>query len=283
MNRVIALSSLLLLAGCPKLGDILSTGDLGSYTPSIRFQKLEVDNITFNDADLQFVFQLTNPNPVQVKLSSFSYDLDLAGTDFVGGSSADGMELAASGDTELRLPVSLTFADAIRTAKAVKGQDVIPFTLSGDFGFNTPLGEVKVPYSQSDDLPVLRPPKVRVAALRVAKLDLLTQQAQLELDVGLAHDQGTSMAFRAFDYHLALMEREVAAGMVEDLGEAPVGEEHIVTLPIDVGLVELGTSLVQALTRKDAIQVGLGANMDVDTPLGVLPLQVDKSKRLQLQ
>jgi LEA14-like dessication related protein len=283
MNRVLALSSLLFLAGCPKLGDILSTGDLGRYTPSIRFQKLEVDNVTFNDADLQFVFQVSNPNPVEVKLSSFSYDLDLVASDFVNGSSADGMELAAGGDTELRLPVSLTFADAIRTAQAVKGQDAIPFTLSGDFGFNTPLGEVKVPYRESGDLPVLRPPKVRLAALRVAGLDLLQQQAQLELDVGLAHEQGTSMSFRDFDYHLALMEREVASGTVPDMGAAPVGEEHVVTVPIDIGLVNLGTSLVQALTQRDTLQVGLDAEMDVDTPLGVLPLQVDKSKRLQLQ
>jgi len=283
MNRVVVLSALLALVGCPKLGDIPSAGDLGGFTPTIHFDKLQVRKVSFEGADVDFVFQLTNPNPVRVKLSSFSYDLNLAGADFLSGSSADGLELAPSRDTELRLPVSFGFADAIETGRAVAGQDVIPFVLSGDFGFDTPLGEVKVPFREADDLPVLRPPRIRIAGLRVGRIDLAAQQARLELDVGLAHDQGTSMTFRHFDFRLNLSDRQIASGRVDDMGAVPVREERVVTLPIDVGLVDLGTSLVQALTRRDAVQVGLAANMEVGTALGVLPLQIDKSRRVQIE
>jgi LEA14-like dessication related protein len=226
---------------------------------------------------------VSNPNPIEVKVASFTYALDLSEQPFLTGESDDGLQLKGKGDTKLRLPVALTFADAIGTAQATAGQDVIPFTLRGDFGFDTPLGQVKVPYEDSGELPVLRVPKIRLAAARVAELKPLKNTARLEIDLGVAHDQGSPLGFADFDYALGLNGAEIATGLVADLATVQPGKEATVTLPVDLNLLSLGTSIVTAITKKEKVQLSLDAGLDVSTPLGVLPLSIDETGKLQLQ
>ena len=55
------------------------------------------------------------------------------------------------------------------------------------------------------------------------------------------------------------------------------------TIPVDLNLLQAGTAIVSAIKDRDKIKVRLDADLNVDTPFGVLPLDFDKSKLLQLQ
>ena len=102
------------------------------------------------------------------------------------------------------------------------------------FGLNTPIGEVKIPYEDGGDLPVLRPPKVRIAGLRVAEFKPLQNVARLELDLGLTHQQASPLGFGQFDYNVALGGKDAATGTVADAGTVAAGAESTLTLPLNL-------------------------------------------------
>lgn len=265
MNRTLFL--LPLLVGC---------AELQPFLPTVSFERMDVEDVDFEHIQADFVFQIDNPNPIQVGLSSFSWALALEEQDLLSGDNPDGFTLEASDGSELALPVDLGWRDAWDTVQATRGEDFVDFGLKGHFGFDTPIGEARIPYDEGGNFPALRTPKVRFDRVRVGRLDLLRQTASLELDLGVDNEHATTIFFDRFDYGVSLGGTEVAAGLVEQLGGVEGATEGVLTLPFEVNLLSLGTQVVSSIVNKQPIDVALDATVDVDTPFGVVPLYIDE-------
>ncbi|MCB9677507.1 MAG: LEA type 2 family protein [Alphaproteobacteria bacterium] len=271
---------LVLLTGCDELDPFL---------PKIFFDTLQVEEIDFQQAKIDFVFQVDNPNPVEVGLSSFSYDLGLEGIHLLAGDNEDGFTLEAADASELRLPVDLGWKDTWDTVQATRGLDTVGFGLKGHFGFDTPLGEARLPYDEGGDFPALRTPKFRFKNLRATGLDIFTQTASLELDLGIDNEHASNLFFDRFDYGLTVDGQPLASGLVNTF-EVQGAEEGDLCLPIQVNLLTAGAAIVSAITNGGALDIGLGANMDVETPFKdlsgnpvIVPLSIDEAGALNVQ
>lgn len=269
------------------LGSALSVGceEVEPFLPTVTFDALEPEEITFERAKVDFVFQVDNPNPVDVGLSSFSYDLGLEDVPLLSGDNEDGFQLEASNASELRLPIDLTWQGVFETIQATRGEDFVDFGLGGHFGFDTPLGEARLPYQESGDFPALRTPKFRFQNLRMVRLNtsnILNPVAELELDLGVEHEQAATMFFDRFDYDVRLNDQPVASGLVNTFAVESQDEGGL-SLPIDVNLIGAGAALFNVITGGGNVDVGLGANMDVDTPFGIVPLSIDRAEALNVQ
>jgi LEA14-like dessication related protein len=251
---------------------------LEPFTPKVRFERLDLREVNFQHADVDFVFAVDNPNPVNIGLASFTYDLDLEDVDFLAGDAEDGFNLEANGASELALPLDLVFADIFSTIEATRGQDVVGFGLSGDMGFNTPAGVARLPYQESGDFPALRTPKFTFKNLRVPKVDFTT--AQIEVDLGVDNAHATTLFFDRFDYDLKLGGRSVADGLVSSFA-VDGATEGVLTLPVTVNLLSVGEVILDAIAG-EPIDLGINAAMDVDTPFGVIPLSINESGRLSV-
>lgn len=273
----------LVIAGCPKvdLKNILAEAD--PYLPKVQFKTMEVKDIDWERADTDFVFTVSNPNPVAIELSSFSWDLSFEGKDALDGTSTDGLSLPASGSTQVKIPVGLVYTDLYDLVQATKGEDEIDFALSGHFGFDTPAGEVKVPFTERGDFPAPRKPGVKLGEIRVGKVNLLQNSATVELDLKVTNEHASALSFSKFNYDLAFGGRDVASGRVADLGSAAGGKTSTLTLPVDVNLVNAGTVVIEALTGKTQLKTSLDASMDVGTPFGAIPLKIDESGRIEVE
>jgi hypothetical protein len=242
----------------------------------VSFDGLQVRSLTFEEADVDFVFQVENPNPVRLSLASFDYALELEQVPFLSGDQPGGFTLEPSGASPLVLPVSLTYADIYDTIQATRGEDVVDFLLSGAMGFDTPAGLVHLPYSEAGDFPALRPPQFSFSSVRVPDVDLLAGTADVEVDLAVDNSLGSTLFFDRFDYDLTFDGTPVASGLVADF-DAAGAETSILTLPVTVDLLSLGAGVVDALVSGGNIDLGLDATMDVDTPFGVVPLSIDET------
>jgi LEA14-like dessication related protein len=268
-------------AGCDELDD---------YLPKLRFDTLEVDNIDFQEANVDFVFQVDNPNPVEVELSSFSYALGLEDVPLLDGGNEDGFGLEAAGSSELRLPVNLGWQTTYETIQATRGKDTVGFALGGHFGFDTPLGEARLPYNEDGDFPALRTPKFRFKNIRATDINLisLTPSARLELDLGIDNEHGSTLFFDRFDYGVRINDQPLASGLVNTFDVASDTEGDLV-LPIDIDLLSVGAGLFDVITSGGQVDVGLDASMDVETPFKdlsgnpiIVPLSIDQTDALDI-
>lgn len=277
---LVALGSTLFSCGSLKpLGDLLAP-----YTPKLRFERLAVDKIDFTNIATNFVFAVQNPNPISVKLDQFGYSLGLEGVEFIKGRNTDGLKLESKSDTELAIPVSLAFADIFKLVQNVDGKDDIGFSLAGDFGFNTPAGLASVPFKEEGRFPVVRPPAISLKGAKLGELNVLKNKAVLNVQVGFKNDKGGApVSFKGFDYGLKLAGTAVSTGVLDNVPDAPAGQEQVVTLPINLDLIKLGRAMVTTLTSKNPVDVGLDAKVMVGTPFGAIPLDVAQTAAFLLK
>jgi LEA14-like dessication related protein len=258
---------------CGQLGQL---GDLlAPYTPKMSFNKLELNSIDFEKIDVDFKFNVANPNPVSVKLAQFGYALGLEGVEFVKGRNTDGFQLKSKGDTELAIPVGLKFADIFKLVQNVDGKDDIGFSIAGDFGFDTPVGMATVPFREEGRFPVVRAPNVSLKGARVKEVNLLKNKASLAVDLGFANPKGGSaISFAGFNYALTMAGKPIAGGVLETVAGVAGGGEQVVSLPIDLNLLQLGSSVVKLVQGKSAADLGLTGTVQIGTPFGTIPLDI---------
>jgi LEA14-like dessication related protein len=273
-HRLAMLSSFLVFGvGCDELAE---------YLPKVRFDSFEVNHIDFDRIDTDFVFAVDNPNPVTIDVSSFSYDLAFEEISILAGDNDDGIALEAVGASEFALPVSMRWEDAWKLIQATRGKDDIGFGVAGDFGFDTSEGEILIPYSAGGDFPAVRAPKFSLAQVRVQSLDLLADSASLAIDLDIDNAHESTLFFQDVDYRIGLGGTRVATGLIPDLGGVDGATTQRVSIPIDISLLNSSAAVIDALTGGGSLNVTVDADMDVDSPFGVLPLSVDQAGNVRV-
>ena len=268
----------LLLSSCAKLPKLPKSVD--ELLPQVAFADLKVSNVDWEGAKATFHVDVTNPHPIGLDIPAVNWDLDLAGGDFLEGVKDTPLKVDAGATSTVKIPVQLAWGDVLNVASGAKSQDDIPFALAGELTVDTPLGSVPVPFAHEGRLPVLHVPKVSLEGVRVDEVELLKNRAALAVDLALSSEQATALSVDDFVYTLKLSGTKVASGKAS----VPAVEGRtVVTLPIELSLLELGSELIDAITGKKTVKVGLDGAADLTTPLGVLPVDFSEATELKLR
>ena len=271
------LTGCLVLSGCAKLPKL---GELSDYLPKVSFKTMDVKDVTFRGATTIFIMEVDNPHPVGLDLPSVNWDLDLAGADFLDGTKDTPLRVEPTAVKPVRVPVDLRWKNVLGLLQNAKGQDAVPYVFGGDVKVDTPVGALKVPFRREGELPVLHMPRVQLTGLRVAKLDVLKNTATLELDMDLSSDHGQAIGVEDFAYGIELAGTKVANGKA---AISSLEGQTTATLPMNLKLLELGSTVVRAITEKSRLDVTLDADASFDTPLGSVPLAIRETQTLKLK
>jgi LEA14-like dessication related protein len=268
-----------------KTGLILSFLTLGCeqadpFLPTVSFDRMDVIDLDFDGVSADFVFEVYNPNPIAVSAARFDYALAFADVDLLSGDEPDGWQFAASGTSELTLPTEFGFATLFELVDAVRGQDEIEFALTGAFGFDTPLGPLDLSFAESGGFPAPRRPTISLKRLAIDELTLFG--ADLLLELAIDNDHGSRLEFHDLNWNVDLAGISFTGERVDQWGEIDGATTGILSLPISVDFLSAGQALYQAL-RERTIDATFSAHVSVDTPFGILPLDLATSGRLDLE
>lgn len=290
-----------LSTGCAAIED---NPYLSAFLPSIVFDGLQVNHVSFQDVDTEFVFAIDNPNPVGIDIDAFSYSLSFADVSWMDGDNPEGLLLAASGASKVSLPTHIVFSELYDMVQATRGLDHIPFGLAGDFGLKLDSSTLVtednqssaesdadvwfLPYDADGDFPALRKPLISLKKLRVKNLSW--SEINLDLVMDVDNDHGSNLIFNRFSYDLNLGGNSVISGLVDDLAETVHGEEveegsrnKRIRLPITINSVSAITSLWGVLQNGQRLQADFSAVTDVDTPFGLMELNIDETGNLDVE
>jgi LEA14-like dessication related protein len=105
---------------------------------------VEVTDVGFSGQTFLLGFDVTNPNPFPLPVSSVSYAVELDGYRFASGSTAGGFTVPSAGDGEFAISVELDLMKSspqlLFTIRESVSRD-IPYTLKGKFGLDIPFTE----------------------------------------------------------------------------------------------------------------------------------------------
>ena len=131
------LATLCLLTACASTGDLISA-------PGVSLRNVEIADIDFTGQTFLLDFDVTNPNPFPLPVSTVSYAVELDGYRFASGSTAGGFTVPSSGDAEFSISVELDLMKSAPQLLFIVRDSVkrdIPYTLRGKFGLDIPLTE----------------------------------------------------------------------------------------------------------------------------------------------
>lgn len=259
-----------LLIGCGGTGG----SSLSEFVPTVKFSRLDLTDISFEDLSVDFVFDVHNPNPVDLPLQRFNYGLALADVDILSGDNPEGVELRESATSEMVLPVTLNFVNLYELVTAERGTDDLPFRFQGAFGWDTDIGPVDVSYDEEGDFPALRAPKFTMGDLGLTAADATSADFALNVDVD--NDHASALDFANLDFKVKFAGVQVGAGTREDFGTVDGATTKTLTVPFSVDYVDAAEA-ISALAAGKKLKVDLAATSDVTTPFGVVPLSIDEN------
>jgi hypothetical protein len=268
----------------PMIAALTGCDAIRSMLPSANFDRMELQSITWSGVDADFVFAVNNPSPVEIEIVRFNYALEFDGNEWATGESANALKLSAIDQSEMILPLSIHFAELYELVDPEEERDTLPYGISGSIGFDTPAGIVDLPFSHEGDFPALRTPILRPTGLRVDSMDVLGGAVGLTIEMVAQNRHQSAFQIDDFRYRISMMDTDVVAGFVEDLGSVDGGDTAQFELPMELRLIELGTAVYTAVVSGGGeVDVGLDVSANVVTPFGTIPFSGFETRDVAVQ
>ncbi len=271
---VLAALAATLLPGCALLS--------GAFRPpELDFEKVRFKALSFKALQADLVFSITNPNAIGAQMDGYAMRFVVDGVTLLDGRVDRALDLRGGARSTLILPVKIKWKDlAARLARGGGVPDSLPFEAGGSLRFNTPVGPLDLPFETDGKIPVVKPPSVSPAGIRVVSASLTG--ARIAVDLNVSSPTGRALSVLGFSPVVTLNGKKVATAQLSKAVKVKGRKKTKRTLTLDLSLARVGGAVARLLAGGGPLQVGLAGETTVDTGFGKIPYSFDVSKRLAL-
>jgi LEA14-like dessication related protein len=288
MQKAITFTSLItvtaLMVGLSACAPVDIKQALENQTPKVSVVDQRLTRLDFERINLAFGIKVDNPNPVGIKLAGLDYDLKLAGQSFASGKQSKHMALAASGASQFELPLSMVFSEIYQAISNLKDKDQIPYELTTGLIIDVPLlGKMRYPVKAQGVLPLPRLPDISVKEIRLEKLNF--SGATLALNLQVDNPNAFSVALNKLNYDFKVNGKRWASGNKQTLGTVKTKQKNIISLPITLNFMELGSGLYSLLNSGKDLNYSLSGKLDASSGnqlIGNFDMPFDTNGRVKL-
>ena len=221
---------------------------------------------------------------MSIELVGFDYDLKINDTSFLKGQQDKVSKIAARGDSDLQIPVTVNFKNLYETFKTLKQQDSTAYQIGCGVSFDLlGLGKTRVPLKAEGELPMVKLPDIEVRHLKIKKLSF--SGAKLELELRLKNSNPFALLLNSIDYELVINGKSWATGVGENVTQVTPKGETVFNLPIALDFDQIGSSVSQILSGKELLNYQLRAKLGVGSALPLLnnlTIPLDRSGTLNI-
>lgn len=236
--------------------------------PKVNFQTARFSAADFETLKMDLVFNVSNPNPIGVKMAGYSMNLKLDEITLLDGDVNEALDLRPNQQTQLVLPAVIRWKEII--AQITKGiGDEIPYSVGGTVRFDTPLGRVGIPMKAQGNVPVVKPPLVIPADLKVVKSSLSAVELQLALDV--TNPTARAMNILGFSNAVTIAGRKVVDSTLDEALAVTKKGTTRRNINIRLGVADVGMALLSAITGGRSLDIGVAGGATIDTGFGKIP------------
>ncbi|MDQ7075738.1 MAG: LEA type 2 family protein [Gammaproteobacteria bacterium] len=273
--------SSLFLSGCsqPALKQILENQRPKVSIASTRISSLDFDNLTLN-----FGIKIDNPNPIPISLAGLDYDLKLAGKSFIKGQKDQPIQVAASGISEIELPITVGFKQLMNIFKEFKNKDSAAYDLDLGLLVDVPIiGQYRHPLKTSGNIPIPKTPSVKLANMSLGEMSFSGANVGVQLEID--NPNAFSLALDKLDYTLKVNGAQWFKGVQNNVGNIKANGKSVINLPLSLNFMDLGSGLFSVLSGGKAlnydIQGTLGATSD-NALIGAFQLPINQQGAVNL-
>ena len=118
--------------------------------PEVKLKKVDVKDMTFNDANFVFNFAVKNPNKMPLAVDQITYNLQLNGKPFTQGVYDKKIDVGPETSTSVALPIRVKYEDLMQSISDYLQNRTVQYKLDGSIKvgiFSIPIdktGEVEL-------------------------------------------------------------------------------------------------------------------------------------------
>lgn len=271
MRRLLLLvfaAASVLLSGCALLSELLT--DV-FQKPTFRFKNVALHNASLAGINLDTVWQLDNPNTVGLSLAAIDYALFIDDKQVVAGAPQKGLQIPASGSTELTFPAEIKFLDIVPALEALLTKDTATWRVEGSIGLQTPIGIVSFPLAVQNVFETPKLPQVQFANPKVTNVSL--QGATVEFPLSVTNRSTFPLGINEVVGTLSIAGAPVGTLSTGTLGQLEGKGTRQVSLPLTINFFTAGTAAVNAIKGGNA---SLQFDAKVQSGGAQVPLKLDQ-------
>lgn len=255
--------SALFMSGCASLKQMIDV-----QKPTASVSGVSLGNLSLDQVTLLVDVAVANPNAFKLDAAGFDLDLSIAGQQLASVAQPDAaMSVPANGNNSVQLPVTLKFSEIAAAMGGLGGKNSVDYALAGNITMNLPvLGDVSLPVSFADMLPIPQLPKISFSDVSLS--DVSWSGAKLKVDLDVSNPNIFGLNLNTLAYNLEAEGKSLGSGALEGV-KLEKGQTQTLSIPMDVSLTNLGISLFRMLSGGQAVDIGLSGKADVAPDIGV--------------
>lgn len=267
---IIVLVQIILLAGCSGLDRYL-----GQQKPTLHFQKVGLQNISFDSLTLLFDVEVENPYGVALPLLNADYALAGFDKQFLSGKADLQGTIPARGRKTVQIPARVGYVETLNALKEIKPGSVFSYVADLGLSFDAPgLGALRVPMKREGQLPIPAIPEISISEIKWDQLTL--EKAGGHVKLNLVNRNQFPVELQNLDYDLNLGGVKVAdSDIARGLSLSENGGTGTIEIPLSISPAKLGAGVFNMLTGKGSGYELKGA-VDLQSPFGPMNLPVEK-------
>ena len=255
------LITMVFIAGCFALRDFANI-----QQPSIDFNRLSIQSISFDGIDLLFDFEVNNPNQVGVDATEYSYEFFINDNSFIRGRQEENLRINRLSTSFVQIPVSLNYSEVLNTFTSLVRRDSLSYRIASEVQFDIPgLGRRTVPVSAAGELPIPRLPRVEFGGIDVKSLSL--SGAEFELGIRVFNPNSFGLSMSNLEYLLNVNGREWLDARLGDTIRLGANQEDIIRIPIRLNASQMGSVLLEMMRGSTELQYNLSGSADVSADI----------------
>jgi LEA14-like dessication related protein len=263
------LVALPLLCSCSLLQQVASKA---FERPTLSFKDARLPHIDFQGAELDLVFNVTNPNSVGLDLTSASYALEVEGHRVAAGTPKNGLKIPAGATTEVTFPAKVQWNDIAPALEALFAMDQVHYKASGELG----MGGVTLPLSHEGTFAAPKMPRFDVGSPQITSLSLTG--ARLSLPLKIANLNGFPLPLGGILGTVDIAGARVGRIALQEAAPVPSQGETTVNVPLDLSFLSTGQAVAEAV-RTGVAEVKVDAMLNAGGAM--LPLKAARTVQLQ--
>lgn len=234
--------------------------------PTISVNDFKVTKLSFQDIELTFDLEVSNPNPVALSLASYTYDLQIEENSFVKGTQSIETSLEANGSSIISIPVAFTYADLYNTFTTIHSEKEGDYSFFGNVSVNVPvLGLLEIPIEKKGTFPIVKVPTVSLSKFSVKDLSFTKADVELELNIG--NPNNFTMVMEELDYNINFNGFDSIKGKTAHTVTIDGNETRIISIPASFNFLELGSAAYSAIVGSTPFEYSLTGSTSIGASL----------------
>lgn len=226
----------LMVSGCETLKMLIKP-------PAVTFDSVTISGASLFQSTLELTYNVSNPNPVGMKLDAITYNLVVEGKSLFEGDQPKGIMIPGMGSEKCVLPITVNYMESVESVIDLFKKDSLAYEVSGTFK----LGMFTIPYSHKDTISLPKPPKVSVKGLRVTSMSFTG--ARLELTLDIENENACVLDLTSLNYGITLGGFRLMQGQTDNINVSGDQKHKTINVPLELNFLSLGKSAMSMLSQ----------------------------------